>query len=842
MSSGPRDASPEPASSKPSGRVSRWLPLVFPLLALFLLWDVLLGGRVLLAADYLSGFLPWSLGLPPEAREALPQWNVLQWDGMAEFYPWRVHLAREGAAGRVPLWNPHVLSGTPFLANSQSAPLYPLHLLFYLPLDLSVAARMAWLAWLHLSLAGLGAFLLSRDLGARPWAALVAGVAYQLSGFSVAWLELPSFIAVTCWIPFVLLGLRKAVREQRGSWCLAGGAAAGMMLLSGHLQVAFYGLLAAAMLWAWETGAAVKEHPAAQRAVLQRSVLFGAAVVGLGLALAAPQMLPSLELSRMSHRAGSPSETGFAAYSAFALPMRNWVTLLAPDYYGLPVRGSFWGLWNYGAPNVMEYAGHVSAGAFVLVLIGLARGSRLTCRAWLFALMAVVALLLAAGTPLTRLLYFYVPGFAQSGSPARVLVLFTLAQAMLAGLGLEWLLRRAEERWTAVLAPLGAGVGATAALLLLLDRLALASLPASHAAAAEQLWSQTGVPALGLAFVSAAGVAMGVALFAWLLRENAPRQRAAGAGAAAAVVIAGTLLFLGGDYNLTALPQQLYPPTAITSALRSSPGRAATMTGDWDLFQVPRALLPPNASMVYGWRDVQGYDSLYMAHYRRLMNALSPENNASPEENGNIVFVKSLRSPLFRFLGAAHAVAAEQIAGPLPDGFPPAPPHAAALVGSLPEAYLTTDWFIAPDDEGLRQLASPAPGAGTPTALVAPAPDLPERSPVAPSESGAGTAEITRRRPGRIVTRANSPQGGLLVLAEGYHPGWRAVIHPEGAATRPARVLRANVAFQGVMVPPGPVTVEWSFQPASYRVGLFAACAALAVLLAGLVAGLRRAA
>jgi hypothetical protein len=99
-----------------------------------------------------------------------------------------------------------VLCGTPFLANSQSAPLYPLHWLLYLPGaedGVAVAVRMGWLAWLHLSIAGIGAYLLARDFQCRPCAARIAGTAFMLSGFCVAWLELPSFISVTCWIPFV---------------------------------------------------------------------------------------------------------------------------------------------------------------------------------------------------------------------------------------------------------------------------------------------------------------------------------------------------------------------------------------------------------------------------------------------------------------------------------------------------------------------------------------------------------------------------------------------------------------------------------------------------------------
>src|SRR5688572_249960 len=65
----------------------RWLPLLFPLLALLLLREVLLSGRLLLPLEYLQAFSPWSAAAEAAARERLPQWNVLQWDGLAQFYP-----------------------------------------------------------------------------------------------------------------------------------------------------------------------------------------------------------------------------------------------------------------------------------------------------------------------------------------------------------------------------------------------------------------------------------------------------------------------------------------------------------------------------------------------------------------------------------------------------------------------------------------------------------------------------------------------------------------------------------------------------------------------------------
>lgn len=823
---------------------------VFPLLAFLLLWEVLVGGKVLLPAEYLKGFQPWSAAFPPEVRAAVPQWNVLQWDGMAEFFPWRLFAARSFAEGRIPLWDPHVLSGTPFLANSQSAPLYPLHLLLYLPPEAgeaqTVAVRMGWLAFLHLSLAGSFAYLLARELGARPLAAVVGGAAFQLSGFAVAWLELPSFISVSCWLPLAMLCLSRALRSRSWRWGAGGGLSVGMMLLAGHLQIAFYGLLALGFLWVWETVALFRQREPEKGTDrpwhrLGPPVGLGLLVVALGLGLAAAQFLPSLELSRMSHRAAAPSQTGFQEYVKLAMPLQNWITLLVPDYYGLPVRNDFWGYWNYGPPNVMEYAGHVGAGAFLLGLIGLWQGRRIDGRVGFLGLLGVLALLLAAGSPLTRLFYFGIPGFSQSGSPARALVLFCLAQALLAALGLEVLLRRAEARWQSVLVPAGVAAALTTGLILGFhfaaqqQLVSLGLLPGEIARQTEQVAQPAMVRAL--AYAALTGFLMG--LLAWLFRENKAHHRTAVLGTAVVLLVAGGLLLVGGSYNLLSTPEMAYPPTPLTDQLRTARGRVAVLNQEWDIVRQPRALLPPNSAIAYGYRGIQGYDSLLLGSYRSLADAVNrPEPSASPAANGNILFLKHAGSPLLPYFGAEWVVSGKRLALPVLELVAQATAEGPFLYRdprALPEAYLASEWKELPDPEAATYLSRPGAAARRAATLAAGASPRPVTAVSEAASPGSSAAlpevRLDRRAPGSISAAVHAPLPALLVLAEGYAPGWKATLHGEDGRQSPVRVRRANIGFQAVQLPAGASRVEWRYLPESFRVGLYVTliCLALAV-------------
>jgi hypothetical protein len=86
-------------------------------------------------------------------------------------------------------------------------------------------------------------------------------------------------------------------------------------------------------------------------------------------------------------------------------------------------------------------------------------------------------------------------------------------------------------------------------------------------------------------------------------------------------------------------------------------------------------------------------------------------------------------------------------------------------------------------------------------------------------------AMIARAEAGRLDVRADGP--GLLVLAEGYDPGWSAAV--DGA---PARVLRVNHAQLGVALEAGTHRVTLRYRARGFSFGLALAAAGLGILAA----------
>lgn len=95
------------------------------------------------------------------------------------------------------------------------------------------------------------------------------------------------------------------------------------------------------------------------------------------------------------------------------------------------------------------------------------------------------------------------------------------------------------------------------------------------------------------------------------------------------------------------------------------------------------------------------------------------------------------------------------------------------------------------------------------------------------------SVQFTRYEPQRVELTANLQQPGVLILADVYYPGWTVTI--DG---KPEPLYRANRLMRGVALLSGTHTVVFTYDPASFRVGLWLSGAgiALLVLLAGYVA------
>ncbi|MFM8944154.1 MAG: hypothetical protein ACKOI0_02725, partial [Actinomycetota bacterium] len=154
-------------------------------------------------------------------------------------------LGRALRVGHLPLWNPHELFGTPFLADPQSGWLSIPWMT--LPTALGCGAGLAAIIVVHPLLAGLGLHAYLRRLGLGRPAATVGGLslAAMVAGSKIA-ISLP-FAGTIAWTPLVLLGVDgylRGVGARRLGWLGLAAVAWGQVAAS-HLS---HGLVVATLL------------------------------------------------------------------------------------------------------------------------------------------------------------------------------------------------------------------------------------------------------------------------------------------------------------------------------------------------------------------------------------------------------------------------------------------------------------------------------------------------------------------------------------------------------------------------------------------------------------------
>lgn len=130
-----------------------------------------------------------------------------------QYFPWRYHVVACLRNGELPLWNPYNFAGYPIHADPQSGAWYLPLWLFALFGNYTSHAN-AVEVFLHIWLAGVGMYSLTRRFYKNEWIAIIAGASYIGCGLLVGNAQHFTYIISACWLPFVLLYFVKTIDDK----------------------------------------------------------------------------------------------------------------------------------------------------------------------------------------------------------------------------------------------------------------------------------------------------------------------------------------------------------------------------------------------------------------------------------------------------------------------------------------------------------------------------------------------------------------------------------------------------------------------------------------------------
>jgi hypothetical protein len=718
---------------------------------------------------------------------------TIPYDAKSTFFPPVAFMARAFASGQSPFWMPEVFAGWPNAADPQSMLASPLHVLLAFASAAPGFQANDAVVFAYLFVGGLGIILYFHDRGWHRAGALVAAIAFAFGGSASGRLQHIGQVMSLAYLPLALWLLARALDRTSWRYGAAAGAVAGLIVL-GRDQVALLEVyvLAGFVVTHWCGGS----YAARVRASV--TPLIAGGVAGLVI-IALPVVLTEL-LALNSNR----PEFSYVEAGRGSLHWTHLLSLIFPDLFGaMDPKVDFWGAggfaWNerFGMADLFlaQNMGLLYAGAVVpvLLVVGAVRGWLWSREIRFFTIAALLIAFYMFGwyTPVFRAMYEVLPGVKLFRRPADASFVFGGLVAIMAGYTVHRYL--SGERSTHIER--------------LVQRLIVAAI------LIFMLWlTETTV---GINRVTTP-IIMGLcfALAAILLLRFARQRSALAATVLLAAFTTADVAFNNAPHESTGLPPLVYdvlrPDTRNETVALIRQRLAAQEPNHRDRVElVGIGYHWPNICMIHGCEHVFGHNPLRLKWFYEATKV--GDTVAAPDQRPFSALYPSYRSTFADLFGLrliATGVPIEQIDKTLKEGDLPLiartqDAHVYERPGALPRVMMLGDYKVA-DFNKLITDGWPADVDPKKTVLL-------DREPRAASLTmfeTAGTAQLVRYTNTVVEIAVDSPNGGVVVLNDVWHPWWRATV--DGVETD---IYRANGIFRAVQVPPGKFTVRFTFEP-----------------------------
>lgn len=700
-----------------------------------------------------------------------------------------------------PLWIPYIFSGLPV-----SAALHFPHEVNYVGTAILFIGKIlfmnAELSWfiMHYFLAGLFVYALVRYLKFTPLPALLAALTFMLNPYAIGLGQAGhgSKLMTLSYVPLLFFATHYVFEKRNLLGVGFLSIAAGLLFLSKHPQIAFYGLLIVGLYTLYEVVLDIKSQPL----LCVKKVLLLAVGLAIGFGIYAYQFLPVQEYSHYSIRGGGGEGGGLSYdyatnWSFHPFEMMNY---FIPSFFGY-ASPYYWGWMPFTDSTV--YIGMVPMVLSILALMY--RRNRVT---WFFAGVSVFMLLVSFGKHfgvVYNLMFDYMPYFNKFRVPVMILHLMPLTVGILAVYGYTVISdarSRGEninsdllsKKLTKVLLSLGIllvivfiGKGVLKDILssFMFEREGeIQELRQQYGAQAGQVLEhlrQTRFELLWkdiIKFCLITGAVVGVVIL--YLRQKMKLL----VFSVALLVILIIDLSIINDRYIQPVPQtnlgtHFYADETIQALKKES---------ETNLFRVypVGSLFQDNFLMYHHIASVGGYSPAKFKIYQDVIDSCFRRGNMA----------------VFNMLNVKYFLMEQET------------PEGKRMVVQnnpdvLPRAWFVDSFVVAKNAAEVFQILNSPSFEPARFAIL-------EKNPsMMPQKSDSSSVNITGYTAHSITIETYCDRASLLVVSEVYYPaGWKASI--DGIESE---IYKTNYILRSIVVPEGVHTVEFRFEPQSYEVG-----------------------
>jgi len=752
-----------------------FLPIVLFFIIVFIFFrPFFLNGKLPIPSDTIVGlYHPFRDLYLKDYPNGIPFKNFLITDPVRQQFPWRELALELEKRFELPLWNPYSFSGTPLLANMQSAVFYPLSILFFL---LPYEAAWSMLIVLQPLLAGIFLYFYLNNLKLNKWSSLIGAITFSFSGFGIAWMEWGTILHVGLWLPLMLLSIDKIfthltsesskLKAQNSKlqlksknlliWSFIFIFCLTSSFFAGHLQIFFYLFIVSVVYF------------------IARWVQYGRRVNilvlffilnSLFLILTSLQWFPTLQF--ISESARSIDQPDWQKEGWF-IPWQHLIQFIAPDFFGNPTTLNYWGTWNYG-----ELVGYV--GILPLIMAIFALFFRRDKKTFFYGTTFFISLIFSLPTIMAKIPYVLQVPFLSTTQPTRLLFVADFSLAVLAAFGIDYFLRHKK----AIVYPLSF-------MIFIFVGLWFFVLEENIIIAKRNLVFPTLVFAISTTL-----------LFILIQLPKVYKRFTI----MIYIIIVGVTIFdlmrFGFKFTPFTNKEYLFPNTKTISFLQKQTGQFRIMSTDSRIF-------PPNFSVAYRLQSVDGYDPLYLQRYGELIAASERgKPDISPPFGFNrIIAPRNYDSKIMDFLGVKYILSLSDLRTErLTKVFQEGQTRVYENRNALPKTFFVENVEFTKNKNETIEIMFKKDFDLLGVAIIEESLGV-QADP--PPRWTKGEVEIITYTENEIVINTKNKGEGFLVLTDSFYPTWKVTVDKVKA-----KIFRTDYNFRGVVVPGGKHQVKF---------------------------------
>jgi uncharacterized protein (DUF697 family) len=703
-------------------------------------------------------------------------------DFVTFFYPLKTFIRNYVLTyGSLPLWNPFLFSGTPLMANIQASMFYPLGFLYYLfPSDLAYVYSTI----LHVILGCCFMYIFMRGLSVSHAGSFISASIFIFNGYFMGHVYAGhlTFVQAYIWIPLIFLFLYRFIETKNFKHSVTAGLLLGVQILGGFPQIAFYTILGVLFFGLYKSLYFLNHQSPKAAGGLGIGLCL---ILVLGFTLAAIQILPTLEFTKLSTRSGGV-DYAFATYES--LHPKELLAFILPDIFGNAIDQTYWRSresWHF-----WESCGYVGLLPLFLVFIRVETVSYQRLKRFFLALL-LLALFLALGkhNPLYPLVY-KLPGFGSFRIPAQIIFLYVFGMAVVSGIGME---RMMGDEWhtNRGFIPFYSLLGLI--FLFLLIGLFLFQYPLFFYLFryfADAPVNQADLSGLygriSSSIYRGTLIFLSISILFFALKRRRINLKVLKL-VFSAIVLIDLYLFGSGfilPYEFTITPEK----KRVVEELVGGPARGRVVTLD-DGFAT-------NDGLQFGFASILGYDPLIIRRY--LQFALSDQGRLPVDHVVNLGGIRNPRDKLLQLLHLKRAVYGKKIVN---------------LENKIPYAHIVSQAVVKPTEEILSFMKS---NAFDPFKMVVVEPEFKDKLFLTTEEDlSERSCTIIDYKNESIIIRASTNKPGYLVMSEIFYPGWKATVDGKEAT-----ILPGNFLFRVIPLNEGDHEVHLFYRSWPFRIGV----------------------